>query len=387
MLRSLGIEPNSPMRIVALLNSRAVGDTIFFHIFAASVKNLFDFAELTLFQRDDRAYKNFLLEMNHDAIHAFEFAPDDPAISVDSFQNIGDIASMGDSLPGYIFNQAKWFETNAHKANLVLSPPGMPEIMLTSFEHPAYLRIPDTRVESLTRELIGHGLDPKRWFCVLNYREPGYPYRPPRPIRDLNPRPYIELVEDIITRLGGQVVRVGHPKMTPFPKREGFIDLAPLEDNFALHAFAVSRARFMVGSLTGISHLGSAVNTPTLISNCSDSIFMPGCWRDHDLALYINLYEPDGRRIPTEEQHGRDLHNRRKLLRLIQEDGYAAVQNTRQELGTAVRRLMDTTADCQGWRAPFTPAPPPDRPNQFAFPLPLRRRVPIVEYPDLAMRP
>lgn len=387
MLRTLGIDADSPMRIVALLNSRAVGDTIFFHVFAASVKNLFDVAELTLFQRNDREYKNFLLEMNHNADHILAFDEEDASISIDSFQNIGDIASMGDRLPGYVTQKAKWFETRSSRPSLLLSPTGMPEIMLPGFEHPGYLRIPDTRVESLARELAGHGLDPTRWFCVLNYREPGYRYRPPRPLRDLQPGPFIELVEDIIDTLGGQVVRVGHPNMSPFPKRDGFVDLAPLEDNFALHAFAVSRARFMVGSLTGISHLGSAVNTPTLITNVSDSLYMPGCWRDHDLALCINIFDEQRRRIPTEEQHDRDLHQRKKLLKLINDAGYIAHQNTAGEMGAAVRHLMDATADCQGWRDPVTPAPTGKRPNKFEFPIPLRRRVPVVEYPDLTRQP
>jgi putative glycosyltransferase (TIGR04372 family) len=263
----------------------------------------------------------------------------------------------------------------------------MPEIVLTSFDQPTYLRIPEAQVESLSQELVSSGLDPKRWFCVLNYREPGYRFRPPRDLRDLNPDPFIELTQDIITNLGGQVVRVGHPNMSAFPKRDGFADLAPLEDNFALHAFAISRARFLVGLLTGISHLGSAVNTPTLITNCSDSTFMPGCWHAHDLALNNNLYDSNGRRISTEEQHDQNLHRRKKLLNLINQDGYFIYQNNTREMAVAVRRMMDTTATCQGWRLPHIPVVLGDRPNRFEFPMAPQRRVPIVEYPDLAARP
>jgi hypothetical protein len=46
----LGTSPDNPAKIVALLNTRAVGDGIFQHIFAASVRQLFDHAELNLYQ-------------------------------------------------------------------------------------------------------------------------------------------------------------------------------------------------------------------------------------------------------------------------------------------------------------------------------------------------
>ena len=387
MNRSLGTDVDNPIKIVILLNSRAVGDAIFFHIFSASVKNLFNHADLTYFQRNDRDYKIYLMSMNANVVTQLCFDDDDTTISIDSFQRIGDIASMGDALPKYVFNKKEWFDSNSNKANLVLSPTGMPEIMLTSFDQPAYLRIPEAQVESLSQELVSSGLDPKRWFCVLNYREPGYRFRPPRDLRNLNLAPFIELTQDIIKKLGGQVVRVGHPNMSAFPKRDGFVGLAPLEDNFALHAFAISRARFLVGSLTGISHLGSVVDTPTLITNCSDSTFMPGCRHAHDLALYINLYDSNGHRIPAEEQHDRDLHRRKKLLNLIDQDGFVIYQNNAREMAVAVRRMMDTTASCQGWRLPHIHLVLGDRPNRFEFPMALRRRVPIVEYPDLAAGP
>jgi putative glycosyltransferase (TIGR04372 family) len=308
-------------------------------------------------------------------------------LSIDNFCGIGEFLTMGQDLPDYMTNNLDWYKSKFNVPDILLSPGGMHSDLLTSFEHPAFLRIPDEKIDGLTEELKSHGIDPNRWFCVINYREPGYGTRPPRRFRDLNPAPFAALIRDIIENLGGQVIRVGHQKMTTFPKLEGFVDLAPVVNNFWLHAFAVSRARFMVGSLTGISHLGSAVNTPTLITNCTDSIYMPGCWRDHDLAVYLSLYDKNGRRISTWEQHESNFHRRSILAELVDTKGYRAYQNTPGELGAAVRRIMQGTSNCIRWRDPFTPGPKNPRPNVFHSPMPLRARVPIVEYPDLAARP
>jgi putative glycosyltransferase (TIGR04372 family) len=106
----------------------------------------------------------------------------------------------------------------------------------------------------------------------LNYCELGYLHNPSWEYRDLDPKLFMALVEYIVEAPGGQVVRVGHPQMTPFSKRRDIFDLAMLEDRLMLHAFAFSRARFMAGSMTGISDLGSAIDTPTAITNCVDSL-------------------------------------------------------------------------------------------------------------------
>jgi putative glycosyltransferase (TIGR04372 family) len=375
-----GATPEKPFRIVALLNSRAVGDTIFYHIFCASVKRLFDHASLTIYQRDDREYKIDLLNMNHDKDKIIFAKPSFPGISIDSFQNVYDYPASGQPIPSYVFRKDYWKNSGSDRPDLILSPEGMPENMLPCFENPAFLKIPDSKFDPLDAELLSHGLEPNRWFCVLNYREPGYKYRPVRPTRDLDPKRFKALVDYIIDNLGGQVLRVGHPQMTPFPNRPGFIDLAGVENNFMLHAHAITRARYMIGSLTGISHLGSAVNTPTVITNCVDPPYFPGCWRDHDIALFTNLYEPGGRRISITEQCEKSFLGVRKLVDLANNHGYRAEQNSLAELKMVTNAMMETTMDCQSWRIPQYPKDPVKRPNRFDFPMRLRVRPRILEF-------
>ncbi len=373
---------HNPIKIVSLVNTRALGDAIYYHIYAASVRNMFDNASLCIYQRPDREYKTCLLEMNTHADQSIVIDDSKYGITLDSFCGLGEFTVMGENLPDYLCNNVDWYRSGNNFPDIILSPGGMSYMNLPWFEHPAFLRIPDRRVEQLAAELQDCGVDPSKWFCVINYREPGYQYRPARRFRDLDPKPFMALAEDIIENLGGQVVRVGHPRMTAFPERPGFIDLAPLENGFWLHAFAVTRARFMMGSLSGISHLGSAVNTPTVITNCTDSVYMPGCWRDHDLALYMSLFDAQGRRISVPEQHEAGYHDRGKLTDLLDNQRYTLRENTPAELGAAARRMMEATSNCKGWREPHTPGPTGTRPNKFEVPLPLRLRVPIMDYTE-----
>jgi putative glycosyltransferase (TIGR04372 family) len=382
-----GSERDNPFIIVALLNARAVGDLIFYHIYAASVKRLFKNAILIIYQRNDREYKSDLLSLNTEKDAQIVAQPEFGGIPIDNFQMITDFAANKEPFPKYIFMGKAWMRPRCHKAHLILSPATMPETLLSTFEHPAFLKIPDAQVERLSRQLVEHGVDPKRWFCVINYREPGYKHRPNRELRDLNPKTFMALAEDVIENLGGQVVRIGHPNMTPFPSHPGFIDLASVDQGFLLHSFAVSRARFVIGSPTGMSHMGSAMNTPTGMTNCSDPLYVPGCWRDHDVGIYMHVYDSDGRRVSTMEQHERELHQRTKLISLRDGQNFHILENTAEELGLVARCLMETTMKCQGWREPSTPSEPKQRPNTYQFPVSPRIRVPILEYPDLAPIP
>jgi putative glycosyltransferase (TIGR04372 family) len=286
---------------------------------------------------------------------------------------------MGEDVPDYIFHTSWWREVGGQKPDLILSPKSMSSMYLSGFDKPAFLKIPDARVDSLDAELISHGLQPNRWFCVINYRAPGYKHRPSRVNRDVDPKPFMALVEYIIDVLGGQVVRVGHPGMTVFPNRPGFVDLAMIENNFMLHAHAISRARFLIGGLTGISHLGSAVNTPTAITNCVDSPYVPGCWRDHDIVLFANLYDPGGRRVSIAERIEKNYVGVKTLFDMKNELGYSMAQNTFPELSMVTNALMEATMDCQTWRTPSYPSEQGRRPNKFEFPMPPKIRPQIME--------
>jgi putative glycosyltransferase (TIGR04372 family) len=381
-----GSSADNPLRIMALLNSRAVGDTIFYQVFAGSVKRLFDHANLFVFMRKDRNYKIDLMKMNPEFDLGVLFDESQESVSIDNFQITHDITAINSEMPEYITNYKPWKKYDLGRQQLILSPSGMPEEMLSAFDDPATLRIPRDQNERLAKELRDHGVDDKSWFCVLNYREPGYQHRPSRPIKDQIPEYYQKLTEFIIDELGGQVVRVGHPSMTPFPSKKGFVDLAMLNDRFMLHAFAVTRARFLVASLSGIGHLGSAVGTPTLMTNCVSHPCSAGVWRDQDMALYLTMYTATGKLLSTAEQHDLGVFASQDIVRLAKDEGYQFIRNTPEEMAEAVKLMMDSTQDCQTWREPKSPEQTRRRPNRYEFPMSPKRRNRIVEFPELTRK-
>ena len=71
------------------------------------------------------------------------------------------------------------------------------------------------------------------------------------PVRNGGPGSYRQAIDHIIDKLDCQVVQIGHPEMKPFPQRDGLVDISGIRNAFMLQAFALSRARFMIGGASG----------------------------------------------------------------------------------------------------------------------------------------
>lgn len=380
-----GESSDNPFIIVAIFTARAVGDFIILNTFASSVKKLFRHAKLYVYCRDDRGYKRDILEMNSYIDDVF-LMPGEAFLAIDNFGYFTDIGSMGWEIPKFITRHAPWHKYRCNAPHLILSPSIMEEAMLGSFEHPGRLRIPEDKVDGLTARLIDKGVDPDRWFSVIHYREPTYEYRPARRHRDASPEPHKAVTSRIINELGGQVIRVGHPGMTEFPAQKGFIDLALEEDDiFYLQAFAMSRARFMLGVSSGPLQVTSAFGTPTVSTNCITPFNAPGCWNDHDLCLHRNIFLKDGTRVSAKDAMDNGLYNRALMVSLEQSHGITILENSSDELFQAALKLHAQTLDTEAWRVPVQePDQTRDYKNQFPWPIPTSQNVPVIEFPDLA---
>lgn len=381
----LGAVPEQPFIIVGILTSRALGDFIVNNVVAASIKKLFKHSKLYFYCQNDRYYKKSILKMNPYVDRVF-YMEKNAHLAMDNFGHFTDIQAMGEHVPNYVTRLESWHRLKCNAPNLIISPSTMIEGTLGSFESPARLAVPENRVNDLATRLAAKGVDPDRWFSVIHYRESTYKLRPARHNRDVSHKPFMELSDRIIKELGGQVVRVGHPGMAPFPARQGFVDLSAEEEAaFDLQAFAISRARFMVGVSTGPLQLASALGTPVANTNLSMPGNIPGCWNDHDLCLHLNLYLSDGSRVSSADATKYGLFDRRRLAKLEGDKQVFVLQNSADELFRIAEMLHDRSEETQGWRIPVQ-EPFPDReiPNQFTYPLRQNKSVPIVEFPDLA---
>ena len=366
-----GSHPKRPFRIVALCLDRALGDFAVSLCFAASVKQLFEHASLAVYFHDDRKYKTALLNACHQIDTVIRFDGDRP-LPVEAFD-----AAFGRPIEA---PYPEWYENRFHYADLILTPTMMLDRFLYSFEQPARLRIPPEEILKLKRRLAEAGVNPDRWFSVIHYREASYRMRGSDPLRDTDPDVVQGVTHDIIDKLGGQVVRVGHPEMAPFTARDGFIDLAPVGDSdFMLQLFAMSRARFMIAGGSGPHDCSAALGTPTGVFACTSKFAV---WNPQDVQLYSHIFTPQGHRISQRLALEREMHFKVVLNEYLRR-GYRLQTSSQPEIFEMAKHLLGQTTDTPGWRThwyelPFT------KPNSFRWPLPVGTRCQNLFFPELA---
>lgn len=319
--------------VVCFIGTQALGNFIMYNLAAASVAAAMGGARLGILYRDDRPYKTPLVAMNPAVTASFAIpGRAEAALPLDWFDpNCSDAAWP-----------EPWLAQGLHRPDVFLTA-GMLDIG-TSIPPIPSLRIPDVMVGPSTDTLRRLGLDPRRWFACLHMRELGYLYRRGSdPTRAVDPLSYLPMVRDILDQ-GGQVVRLGDPTMTPFPAMPGLIDLSRLSNSFGLQAFAVSRARFFVGTDTGATQLASAFKTPSASTNALGV----GIWNDGDVLLTKTIRMPDGYALTKEDC----LSTGMLSVHRLRPDAATIEDNTPEQLVAVARHMHRITADCEGWRKP-----------------------------------
>ncbi|HLO78721.1 MAG TPA: TIGR04372 family glycosyltransferase [Magnetospirillum sp.] len=242
-------------RVAGYVGSQALGDFIVEGLYCATVARMAGADQLCLLYKDDRPYKNFLMACNPYATAAIGFPAEEP-IPMDWF-DIGNYPA--NAAPDW------WYDRMMHVPDLVLTPSTL--VNLAHLEHFAKLRIPPRRIDELAAGLKRAGTPETAWLVGLHIREQGYVYRQGMDdARNSDPLAFLPLIDRIIAE-GGVVVRIGDPSMTPLPPRAGLVDLSQVPDSFELQAFAFSRARFTICSVSGPAVMSMAFGTPTLFHN------------------------------------------------------------------------------------------------------------------------
>jgi putative glycosyltransferase (TIGR04372 family) len=342
----------TPVRIFCFAGNRALGDFISQNVWAASVKNSLNSAFLTVYYQNDRPYKPEVVAMNRFADSVI--CPNAPLL-LDWF----DLAY----LPPYRFPSDSWYELQVPQVDLFLLPSMMPWMGLAALPNPACLAFPEDRRPECERILLERGLDPGRWFAAVHTKEKGYKFRANMGGgRNINPETYWHAARYIIETLGGQVVRLGDPTMWKFPPLPGLVDLSDLEDSFLVHAFAVSRSRFVLAADSGIHPLGPALGVPTGATNLLSEAFP---WNPHDVILTKTMVSPDGRHYRQQEALDAGY-----LIEGIEQKGFRLIDNTPAELCGVTKLLYERTSCCDGWRTTWGTGVNGTRRADLPFPVP-----------------
>lgn len=349
---------NKPFVIAAFLGHQTLGNFLTYAMVIASFARAIPDSRLVVFFRDDRPYKDLVTRCMPFVSRVVKISEDnDRMIPFDWFDGQTD----GPSRP---FDPS-WYAEGLHRPDLVLVP-SMCDIMRTLPPAPRFT-VPDELEPDLRRALIERGVDPERWFVCLHVREPGYKYRfSPGDPRCADPLTYVPAIRHIIQEQGGQVIRLGDPSMTPLPQMDDLIDLSRFEGVFPDQLFALSRARFLLGTDTGPTQMACAFKTPVACTNA------PGLamWNDHDLLLTKTYLRPDGTRLSFAEMHEMGSLSVHRTWPSAME----VRDNTPEELVAVTKHMLGATAECTGWREVMA-EPPYDPPGSLAVPVPWRHLI------------
>jgi putative glycosyltransferase (TIGR04372 family) len=324
-------EPGSqsrPIVIVALMLATTLGDFIEYNLFAASFKRQYRHARLIAYYRRDRPFKDGIIEMNTEI---------DEVWAQEGQETVG---------AGY-FDVAPGGDTDRH-ADIILTPSMMDRTKLPSLPSLARFQVPASKAEACEKELIEGGLDPTRWFCVLHYREPTFEGRGANADRDIDPEYPIEMTRYIITELGGQVVRVGHPEMAAFPAISGFVDLSRGSPDVQHQAAAVERSRFFLElSPSGPMALAPCLGVP--VARCN-ALILSGPTSSDSIVLNQHLVGPDGVTVPIQTSVEKNLLNGVVMPTRLRDRGYRFRRNTLAEMQEVARNIVEITEGCPNWR-------------------------------------
>jgi putative glycosyltransferase (TIGR04372 family) len=125
------------------------------------------------------------------------------------------------------------------------------------------LNLPTHYIEKSRAELQVLGLSSSDWFVTLHVRETGNSREPSnQSILD-----YLEAIK-FINKLGGRVIRIGDESMPRLPSELNVIDLARSSNTHShLHLYALSHAKFFIGTTSGPTTIPPLFRVPSLITN------------------------------------------------------------------------------------------------------------------------
>ena len=133
--------------------------------------------------------------------------------------------------------------------------------------NPVAFSLKDETIEKALPFLKRQGLNEDDQFVTLHLREPGQVIEDEHhQYRNVNPHDYLKAI-DWLLESGLKIVRIGHPKMTPIPKRKGLIDLTRIPYPDEVDLYVCARAKFYYGSVSGPFSISDFFGSNLLLTN------------------------------------------------------------------------------------------------------------------------
>ena len=115
------------------------------------------------------------------------------------------------------------------------------------------------------KNLYKYGVKKNDWFVAVHVRDPSF--KGVETHRDVDIADYFKSFKSITSR-GGWVIRLGDSKVKPLPKLKNVIDypISNIRSDF-MDIFISSKAKFMIGTSSGMSAVSSIFDTPVAMTN------------------------------------------------------------------------------------------------------------------------
>jgi putative glycosyltransferase (TIGR04372 family) len=337
-----------PTRVLGLLLHRTLGDFIDQLLFVASAKESLSASELTVYFRPDRAYKSAIVELCPQV--------DKTITSMDGYP----LDALDGAASAPIKAPSEASGTIHPTQDIILTPHNASLKNFGNLPRVAKFAMPNA---SNWNNQLATRIE-KGWFATIHYREPNYPHRshpqPDRDILDIDQH-VAPVIEQILAR-GGQVVRIGHPEMTPLRKRDGYVDLCAAQ--FLEQAAAVSRSRFFFEiSPSGPSSLAAAFGTPLIRCNAN---LICQVIQGRGLVLLQHAVDKNGNDV-TVDAIANGFYDVQPSLRSSKYPNIKLQRNTPEQLVEAVNQMVKITSG-DGWRDTTTTSQSTE-PVSLAMPL------------------
>jgi putative glycosyltransferase (TIGR04372 family) len=200
-----------------------------------------------------------------------------------------------------------------------------------------YLRLSEEYSKKSLSELETYGLPKSAKFIALHIREGG-------PIGDPRTQPISSFVRAIneITRNGYWVIRIGDKSMASLPSIPMVIDLVPKNNSArALHAYALAKCEFYVGTASGPSWVPRIFGVPSLITNLNEVATQAGRAPSGSIHIPKKYINRKGETLSLLQMFSQGFAFSSLMLNELKKKGFSLEPNSSEEIFEATKEILN----------------------------------------------
>lgn len=200
-----------------------------------------------------------------------------------------------------------------------------------------YLRLSEEYSKKSLHELETYGLPKSAKFVALHIRQGG-------PLGDPRTQPISSFIPAIneITRNGYWVIRIGDKSMASLPSIPMVIDLVPKNNCArALHAYALAKCEFYVGTASGPSWVPRIFGVPSLITNLNEVATQAGRAPNGSIHIPKKYINRKGETLNLLQMFSQGFAFSSLMLHELKRKGFSLEPNSSEEIFEATKEILN----------------------------------------------